>query len=255
MNAGAQIPGRWFVLWLWSACIVFSRFAVSPIISFTVFFNFHHEPSYFLVTADLSVHTCCYRGRMNDSTQSSPKAVMMVRYHDRTISLWKFTMSSWSSLGAILTPSWDHGVLSVLNIHYRISDVVRSSAEVKGSRLSCLAPSGLTGRPPGVGFHSSTRHVEMRRMSGVMYIVTKPRQNWLWERVTAFISNGTAHTSTCLMYIDSRKKNFALFTHLQLRYSVIQLLIQKHASVVPLLISYTLVTNIVFNHSLFMPNV
>ena len=143
--------------------------------------------------------------------QSSPKAVMMVRYHNRTTSLWKFTMSSWSSLGAILTPSWDHGVLSVLNTHYRISDIVRSSAEVKGSRLSCLAPSSLTGRPPGIGFRSSMRHVEIKRISGEMYIVTKPRQNWLWERVTAFISNGTAHTSTCLMYIDSR--NFFCVIH------------------------------------------
>ena len=212
MNAGAQIPGRWFVLWLWSTCIVCSWFAVSPIISFTVFFNFHHEPSYLIVTAKKSVHTCCYRGRMNDSTQSSPKAVMMVRYHDRTISLWKFTMSSWSSLGAILTPSWDHGVLSVLNIHYRISDIVRSSAKVKRSRLPCLAPSNLTGWPPGVVLRSSTRHVEIRRMSGEMYIVAKPRQNWLWERVTAFISNGTAHFSTCLTYNGFQKKKFALNT-------------------------------------------
>ena len=93
---------------------------------------------------------------------------------------------------------WNHGVLSVLITYYRISDIVRSSAEVKRSRLPCLAPSSLTGRPPGVGFRSSTRHVEIRRMSGEMYIVTKPRQNWLWERVTAFISNGTAHTSTVL---------------------------------------------------------
>ena len=106
----------------------------------------------------------------------------------------------------------DHGVLSALNIHYRTSDIVRSSAEVKRSWLPCLAPSILTVRPPGVGFRSSTRHVEMRRMSGVMYIVTKPRQNWLWERVTAFISNGTAHTSTCLMYIDLPKNFYVMRT-------------------------------------------
>ena len=71
----------------------------------------------------------------------------------------------------------NHGVLSVLITYYRISDIVRSSAEVKRSRLPCLAPSSLTGRPPGVGFRSSTRHVEIRRMSGEMYIVAKPRQN------------------------------------------------------------------------------
>ena len=160
-------------------------------------FNSHYEPSYFTITVKRSVRTRCYRGRRNDPIYGPlRKQVLMVKYHDRIMSLWKFTMSSWSPLGAILTPIWDHGVLSVLVTHYRVSDIVQSSAEVKRSRFPCLAPSSLTGQPPGVGFRSSTRHVEIRRMSGEMYIVTKPRQNWLWERVTAFISNGTAHTST-----------------------------------------------------------
>ena len=74
---------------------------------------------------------------------------------------------------------WNHGVLSVLITHYRISDIVRSSAEVKRLESPCLAPCTLIGRPASasVGFRSSTHHVEMRRMLGYMYIVAMSKQN------------------------------------------------------------------------------
>ena len=139
-------------------------------------FNFHCEFPYFTITIGGSARTPLIREDIHIMVLSKSG----VRWYSTTIVPCRFENSQCHH-GCFSVQSglrlWNHGVLSVLITYYRISDIVRSSAEVKRSRLPCLAPSSLTGRPPGVGFRSSTRHVEIRRMSGEMYIVAMPRQN------------------------------------------------------------------------------
>ena len=139
-------------------------------------FNFHCEFPYFTITIGGSARTPLIGGDIHIMVLSESS----VRWWSTTTVPCHFENSRCHHGRSSVQSSlrlWDHGVLSVLITHYRISDIVRSSAEVKRSRLPCLAPSSLTGRPPGVGFRSSTRHVEIRRMSGEMYIVAMPRQN------------------------------------------------------------------------------
>ena len=154
-----------------------SRFATPVYYFFYNFsFNFHCEFPYFTITIGGSARTPLIRGDIHIMVLSKSS----VRWYSTTIVPCHFENSQCHHGRSLVqsTLRWqNHGVLSVLITYYRISDIVRSTAEVKRSRLPCLAPSSLTGRPPGVGFRSSTRHVEIRRMSGEMYIVAKPRQN------------------------------------------------------------------------------
>ena len=175
MNADTQISSWWLVLWLRGSCIVSLTICNACLLFLLQFsFNFHYEFPYFTITVQRSVRTPLSLGEDMVFPEGSVWwlniTTVSCHFENSQGHHGHFTVQSSLRL-------WDHGVLSVLITHYRILDIVRSSAEVKRSRVPCMAPSSLTERPPGVGLCSSTRHVEIGRMSGEMYIVAMLRQN------------------------------------------------------------------------------
>ena len=105
MNAGSQISSRWLVLWLQDSlyCLIldlqrlfiisFYNFLLISIVNFLISLSQSMDPSIHLTTGgDIHIDVLSYGSARWYSTMTVP------------CQFWKFTMSSRSFLGAILTP-------------------------------------------------------------------------------------------------------------------------------------------------------
>ena len=90
----------------------------------------------------------------------------------------------------------------------------------------------------------------MRRMSGVMYIVTKPKQNLIMRAGHRFYIKRDGSYFNTLNVHGSPEKNIKLCVHLKLHYGIIPVVRHGYSAVVPLPVLYTLLTDIMFNQFL-----